>query len=253
MCSFLRNFVDDSFRAKNIDMNIIVIGATSGIGRELVSQFVAAGHYCIATGRRTELLKELSCNKISCIETVGMDIADIRATIETLEKLKQDIDLAVVCAGTGELNPHLQYSIDEPTLHTNILGWTNVVDFLFNMFIAKGRGHLVLVTSIGGMRGEPMAPAYNASKAYQINYAESLAKKAYKLKLPISVTDIRPGLTDTRMAKGEGLFWVMPTSKVASQIIKAIDRKKRIKVVTRRWTVMSWIQCHLPWCMFRNI
>lgn len=47
-------------------------------------------------------------------------------------------------------------------------------------------------------------------------------KKAYKSGNHIHVTDIRPGLVDTAMAKGDGLFWVMPVDKVAKQIISAI-------------------------------
>lgn len=49
-----------------------------------------------------------------------------------------------------------------------------------------------------------MAPAYSATKAYQINYMEALRKKAYKSGGSITVTDIRPGLVDTVMAKGDG-------------------------------------------------
>ena len=63
-----------------------------------------------------------------------------------------------------------------------------------------------------------MAPAYNASKAYQINYLEGLRQKATKIKNPIYVTDIRPGFVDTDMAKGEGQFWVATKEKAARQI-----------------------------------
>ena len=86
--------------------------------------------------------------------------------------------------------------------------------------------HLVAITSAGGLRGEAMSPAYSATKAYQINYVEALRKKALKNGEHIIVTDIRPGLVDTAMAKGEGLFWVMPVDQVARQIISAIRKKK---------------------------
>jgi short-subunit dehydrogenase len=60
---------------------------------------------------------------------------------------------------------------------------------------------------VAGIRGSRQAPSYNATKSYQINYLEGLRQKSRK---SIFVTDIRPGLVDTDMAKGEGLFWVMP-------------------------------------------
>lgn len=74
----------------------------------------------------------------------------------------------------------------------------------------------------GGCCGGGAAPAYNASKAYQINYAEGLRQRAAKSGLPLPVTDIRPGFVATEMAKGEGLFWVMPVDRVVEGIVRAI-------------------------------
>ena len=96
-----------------------------------------------------------------------------------------------------------------------------------------------------------MAPAYSATKAYQINYMEALRKKAYKSGGSITVTDIRPGLVDTVMAKGDGLFWVMPVEKVAHQIISAIRKKKSKAYVTKRWHVLAIINKNLPFCLYR--
>ena len=109
------------------------------------------------------------------------------------------------------------------------------------------------ITSAGGLRGEPMAPAYSATKAYQINYMEALRKKAYKAGSAIIVTDIRPGLVDTAMAKGDGLFWVMPTRKVANQICTAIRRKKSKAYVTKRWHVLAIINKFLPFCLYKRL
>lgn len=61
----------------------------------------------------------------------------------------------------------------------------------------------------------------------------------------ILVTEIRPGLVNTAMAKGPGLFWVMPVEKVARQIIRAVARKKATAVVTKRWRIISVILKHL--------
>lgn len=163
------------------------------------------------------------------------------------------IDLSIVCAGTGELNPSLDNDLESPSIQTNVVGWTFVVDALFHLFERQGKGHLVAITSVGGLRGEPIAPAYSATKAYQINYMEALRKKAYKEGGMITVTDIRPGLVDTAMAKGEGLFWVMPVEKVASQIIAAIRKKKSVAYVTKRWHVLACLNKHMPWLLYKRI
>ena len=123
----------------------------------------------------------------------------------------------------------------------------------YHIFELQGHGHLVAITSAGGLRGEPMAPAYSASKAYQINYMEALRKKAYKSGRQITVTDICPGLVDTAMAKGEGLFWVMPVEKVANQIIAAIRKKKSKAYVTKRWHILAIINKSIPYYLYKRM
>jgi len=143
--------------------------------------------------------------------------------------------------------------VERPTIDTNVIGWTFVVDMLYNLFEQQGHGHLVAITSAGGLRGEPMAPAYSATKAYQINYMEALRKKAYKAGGKITVTDVRPGLVDTAMAKGEGLFWVMPVEKVARQIYTAIRNKNSKIYVTKRWHLLAAINKNLPFKLYKRM
>ena len=235
---------------------IIIIGATSGIGKALFEKYAADGNRIGIVGRRTHLLDELRQEHpdMTVTVTATADITkqdEIARAIESLRAELKDIDLAIVCSGTGDINASLDYDVERPTIDTNVTGWTYVIDTLYHIFEQQGHGHLVAITSAGGLRGEPMAPAYSASKAYQINYMEALRKKAYKSGNHILVTDIRPGLVDTAMAKGEGLFWVMPVDKVANQIISAIRKKKSKVYVTKRWHVLAIINKNLPFCLYR--
>ena len=91
-----------------------------------------------------------------------------------------------------------------------------------------------------------MAPAYNATKAYQMNYLEGLRQKATKLKFHIFVTDIRPGFVDTDMAKGERQFWVATVEKATQQIFKAIKKKKKVAYITKRWRLIALILKLIP-------
>lgn len=128
-----------------------------------------------------------------------------------------------------------------------------MVNMLYSIFEEQKHGHLVAITSAGGLRGEPSAPAYSATKAYQINYMEALSKRAFKNDGQVLVTDIRPGLVDTAMAKGEGLFWVMPVEKVAQQIATAIRKQKSKAYVTKRWHILAIINKNLPYCLYKRI
>ncbi len=235
---------------------IIIIGATSGIGRALFEKYAADGKRIGIVGRRTNLLDELRHEHPDTTVTATADITKQDETERAIDVLRAElryIDLAIVCSGTGDINATLDYAVERPTIDTNITGWTFVIDTLYHVFEQQGHGHLVAITSAGGLRGEPMAPAYSASKAYQINYMEALRKKAYKGGNNIHVTDIRPGLVDTAMAKGEGLFWVMPVEKVANQIVAAIRKQKSKAYVTKRWHILAIINKNLPFSIYKKM
>ena len=237
-------------------MNIVIIGATSGIGKAIFEKYANEDNRIGIIGRRAHLLDELYKKYPSRTIPTKADITkleEIEQAINALHKEMEYIDLAIACAGTGEINATLDYAVERPTIDTNVVGWTFVIDILYHIFEQQGHDHLVAITSAGGLRGEPMAPAYSATKAYQINYMEALRKKAFKNGEHIIVTDIRPGLVDTAMAKGEGLFWVMPVDKVASQIIAAIRKKKSIAYVTKRWHILAIINKILPYCLYKRM
>ena len=234
-------------------MNIVIIGATSGIGKALFEKYANENNRIGIIGRRAHLLDELYQKYPSKTIPAKADITkleEIEQAINTLHDMLGKIDLAIVCAGIGEINTTLDYAVERPTIDTNVVGWTFVIDLLYHIFELQGHGHLVAITSAGGLRGEPIAPAYSATKAYQINYMEALRKKTFKNGRHITVTDIRPGLVDTAMAKGEGLFWVMPVEKVAGQIIAAIRKQKSVAYVTKRWHVLAVINKFLPECLY---
>ena len=237
-------------------MNIIIIGATSGIGKALFEKYAIDGNRVGIVGRRTHMLDELRQPHPECTITATADITkqdEVERAIHDFTKEFGHVDLAIVCSGTGEINPTLDYALERPTLNTNVIGWTFVIDTLFHLFEQQAHGHLVAITSAGGLRGEPMAPAYSATKAYQINYMEALRKKAFKASGKVIVTDIRPGLVNTAMAKGEGLFWVMPVEKVASQIYAAIRKRKSKVYVTKRWHVLAIINKNLPFALYKRM
>ena len=237
-------------------MNIVIIGATSGVGKTLFEKYANENNRIGIIGRRAHLLDELYQKYPSKTIPTKADITnleEIEQAINALHKEMEYIDLAIVCSGIGDINAKLDYAIERSTIDTNVVGWTFVIDLFYHIFEQQGHGHLVAITSVGGLRGEPMAPAYGAAKAYQINYMEALRKKAFKSGGHIIVTDIRPGLVDTAMAKGEGLFWVMPVEKVANQIVAAIGKKKSKVYVTRRWHILAIINKILPYCLYKRM
>jgi short-subunit dehydrogenase len=227
----------------------IIIGATSGIGRGLAKLLVANDYKVGITGRRTELLEKLKAENPGSFFIQTLDVTETKKAVEELEELTVKLgglDLLILSSGTGEINNGLDFEIEKRTIDTNIVGFTCIADWSFKYFENQKSGHLVAISSVGGLRGSRQAPAYNATKAYQINYLEGLRQKANKLKKQIFITDIRPGLVDTEMAKGTGLFWVMPVEKTVRQIFVAIQKKRKIAYVTKRWGVIATILKLIP-------
>lgn len=233
----------------------IIVGATSGIGNELAKILAKNGYKIGITGRRKTELQELQK-----IDPESYEISSFDCTIESnAEKLSQltekigGLDLLILSSGTGDLNEGLDFEIEHKTNLLNVNAFTEIVDWAINYFEKQKKGHLVAISSIAGIRGGRIAPAYNASKAYQINYLEGLRQKATKTKKPIYVTDIRPGFVDTDMAKGEGQFWVATKEKAAQQIFGIIKKKKAIGYVTKRWWIIAKLLRLIPNGLYKRM
>lgn len=227
----------------------IIIGATSGIGRELAKLLVDKGFIVGITGRRSDLLMEIKIENSNKYFIKSFDIIDTDSISNKLNELVNDLgglDLLVICSGTGEENGKLDFFIEKRTIDTNVLGFTAVADWTINYFEKKESGHLAAITSIAGLRGNRQSTSYNATKSYQINYLEGLRQRANKTKQPIFITDIRPGFVDTDMAKGDKLFWVSPVEKAARQIYNAIKKRRKIVYITKRWLLIAMILKLLP-------
>ncbi len=187
----------------------IVLGASSGIGRELAKILSQNGYSVGVMARRTGLLEELRKEIGGDIFVREIDVSRIETAMDSFSSLISEMggtDLVVISAGTGEINPDLEWSLENGTIRTNVLGFAAIVNVAMRHFIRNGSGHLVGISSIAALRGGRESPAYNASKAFESNYMEGLRQKIKRLRLPIAVTDVKPGFVKTAMAKGEGIF-----------------------------------------------
>lgn len=227
----------------------VIIGASSGIGRELAKVLSRDGYEVGLAARRVNLLEELARELPTRGFVRRIDASDPERAMDELKGLIEEmngVDLVVLSAGTGFINPELGWNEEKETIDLNVTGFAALANVAFRYFAARGHGHLVAISSIAALRGSADGPAYNASKAFVSNYVQGLRHKAAKLRLPITVTDIQPGLVDTAMAKGEGLFWVQPPEKAAEQIFSAVRARKRHAYVTRRWRLVAWLIKVLP-------
>ena len=235
--------------------NAVIIGASSGIGRALALQLATEGYRLCVTARRTELLEELlpSLPEDSFIQK--MDVTNTELSIAQLNQIAERmkiVDLVIISAGTGYIDPEMPWENDYKTIEVNVSGFTAIANASYKIFCQQGYGHLAGISSLAANRGG-IAAAYNASKAYVSSYMEGLRVKAVKDKISLTVTDIRPGFVDTKMALGEGLFWVAPPAKAAKQISSAIQSKKKLVYITKRWRLIAILLKLLPDAIYNRM
>ena len=235
-------------------MKIIIIGATSGIGRKLAELYAQKGNRVGITGRRMELLTEIQALYPTLIETECFDVVSNENInrLESLVKKLNGLDLLIYSSGIGEPSKELDWNLEKKTVDINVNGFLEIINWGFTYFKKQNYGTLVTISSVASYRGNSWAPAYSASKAFQSNYFEGLTIKAKRMKKNIFLTCIEPGFVATKMAKGHKLFWVVPLEKAAKQIILAIAQKKRKAFISKRWWLIAKLMKWMPYSFYKR-
>ncbi len=247
----------------------IIVGATSGIGREVAKLLVRDGWLVGAVGRREELLQSLqkeccwgAVDKDECdnaIEEVRVmtAVADVmqESSVDTVRKLVErmgGMDLFLLSSGIGFRNVALDEAVELRTVATNCEGFVRMVTFAFQWFEQSGvRGHIAVISSIAGTKGLGAAPAYSATKRFQNTYIESLSQLAAMKRLPIDFTDIRPGFVATDLLKGTATYpMLMTPAPVAHSIVRAIERRQRVCTIDWRYRILVFFWRLIPRCIW---
>jgi short-subunit dehydrogenase len=234
---------------------IVIVGASSGIGKELALRYAGMGNLVGITGRRTALLQEIQSAYSDRIFTASFDVRtpNAQTNLSALITALGGMDLLVYNAGFGDASKDFNAETERLTAETNVTGGVSLVSEAFAYFLQRGGGQIAITSSVAALRGNSWAPAYSASKAFLSNYAEGLNMKAYRLKKEIVITDIRPGFVATKPAGDNKRFWVASPQKAAAQIVQAIEQKKRVAYVTRRWWLIGQVLKAIPFTLYRRL
>ena len=235
----------------------IVIGASSGIGREVARLLISEGWTVGVAARREAMLQDLGAAATACI-----DVTAEEAT-RRLRQLIADVggmDLFFYASGIGHQNRQLREDIELSTMQTNGLGFTRMIGEAYRYFAARQEqkemkewAHIAAITSIAGTKGLGPAPAYSATKAMQNVYLQALEQQAHQRGLRIRFTDIRPGFVDTALLKGDFRYPMMLQPKnVAREIVCAIKAHDHIRVIDWRYRLLTAFWRRIPRCLWRH-
>ena len=236
--------------------NVVIIGASSGMGLEVSRLFLAQGCRLGVAARRGDRLEELKQEAPDRVVTAVIDVTtdDAPRQLRSLIEELGGMDLFFYASGIGKQNRTLSPEIELNTVNTNGLGFTRMIGEAYRYFAEKGQGHIAAITSIAGTKGLGPAPSYSATKAFQNVYLQSLEQQANARGLKIRFTDIRPGFVDTDLLKGDYRYPLMlKPDKVARQIVNAIQRKRHIAVIDWKYSILTALWRRLPKSLWRHL
>lgn len=227
-----------------MDRKAIVMGASSGLGREIALALLKNGWKVGVAARREEALQAISVENGHRPIVMQIDITEGNAGEKLHELINRlgGVDLYFHASGIGKQNPFLDEKIELNTVKTNGIGFTAMVGTVFRWMAEHGGGHIAVISSIAGTKGLGPAPSYSATKAFQSTYIQSLEQLSNSRRLQISFTDFRPGFVDTDLIKGSNFPLTMSVSEVAEEMMWAIENKRHVRIIDWRWRliVSAW-------------
>jgi len=173
----------------------LITGVSSGFGRALAEALLAQGHAVTGTVRRDEHKLAFEQLKPGYARAVILDVADsksVHAVVGAVDA-ERPVDVLVNNAGYGLEGAVEEVSIEQirAQFEVNVFGAVSMIQAVLPGMRARKSGHIVNVTSMGGLAAFPGVGIYNGSKFALEGISEALAKEVRPL--GIKVTIVEPG------------------------------------------------------------
>lgn len=244
--------------------NILITGASSGLGEEMARQFAAMGRNLALTARRFERLELLRAELLSKNPGVRvairkLDVNDHVRVFEVFRELRDELgslDRVIVNAGLGK-GASLgtgYFHANRQTAMTNFVAALAQCEAALEIFRAQNAGHLVTICSVSAMRGLPRAlTTYAATKAGLAALTEGIRSDVAGT--PIAVSAVFPGYIRSEMnARVRNTPLIVDTESGTRALVRAIESERaRAFVPAWPWTPIAFLMRHLPLSVVRRM
>lgn len=184
----------------NLSKIWFITGCSSGFGKEMVSQLLALGERVVATARKIETLNEFTSDKSQLLKLsvdVTSDDSIKKAVSHTLDHFGQ-IDVLVNNAGFGIVGAIEEVSDAEVrnVYETNVFGTLNMTKAVLPSMRSRKSGHIMMISSIAGLRGSSGYGIYQSSKFAVEGFSDALAQEVAPLDIKVTIVEPGPFRTD---------------------------------------------------------
>jgi short-subunit dehydrogenase len=236
------------------DHNVLITGASSGIGRTLALRMARDGARLALVARRSDELAALA-GEIADLGATAVplpcDVADRQQVLSAAARAEDQlgpIDLLVNNAGYGHHRLFLEWELDdmENVMRVNYLGALYFTKALLGSMVERGRGWIVFVASVAGRIAPPEESAYAASKHAMVGLASSLSMEVEDA--GVHVLTVCPGAIRTPFFDDEALQRLPPVAHrqmvEPDPLVEAI--MKALALGRRSLTYPGWIRIAYP-------
>lgn len=243
--------------------NILITGASSGLGEGMAREFAAKGRNLALCARRTDRLNALAAELREkhpgiTVVTKALDVNDHDAVFKVFKEFRDELgslDRVIANAGLGKGQPigTGYFEANKATAETNFIGLLAQCEAAMEILLEQNAGHLVVISSVSAVRGmRGNVTTYAASKAAAALLAEGI--RSQNLKKPIEVTAILPGYIESEMTgKAAKTPLMIGADKGAKALVAAIEREQaKAYVPAWPWSVLARVMRVLPLSMVRK-
>lgn len=241
----------------SVRKNILITGASSGLGEQMARDFAARGRNLALCARRLDRLYALRDELLAAhpgitVTARRLDVTDHPQVFEVFGEVRAELgslDRVIVNAGGGKGRPIGTGGFDT-NLHsaqTNFVAALAQCEAATEIFLDQRRGHLVVISSMSAMRGLPRGmTTYAATKAGVAALAEGI--RAELLGTPVKVTTLYPGyiVSEANPASVRNPLRVS-TEKGVRAMVRAIERERPEALVPAwPWVPLGFLMRHAP-------
>jgi short-subunit dehydrogenase len=212
---------------------VLIVGNSDGIGAAVTSALVNRGDRVVGISQSPSPLGP-NGPRHEILDVTSPQLPDL---IRRLVREEGEFDVCIYCAGIGSELTLPDLSNEARVFDVNLTGMVRTMAVLMPDWLSRRRGHFVGLSSLADNIYAPDAPSYSASKAGFSNYLLSMGLKLRRHN--ISITNVRFGFVNTKMAKAPFRPFTMTREDAARHVLRCLDRRPLQLSVPKRTAALA--------------